>query len=88
VASSDANFTYHYDSDTGAFTLSADLSAGQPATFVMIPPEVRGEVAARGIAAATTETRADGSRLVTAVPSGGPFSITVAPAPLVLAGCG
>jgi hypothetical protein len=88
VASSDANLTYHYDSDTGAFTLSARGSAGQPPTVVLIPPEVRGASAAAGATTATTETRPDGSRLVTATPSGGAFSITVAAAPLVLAGCG
>jgi endoglycosylceramidase len=88
VASGDANLTYHYDSDTGAFTLSARGSAGQPATFVLIPPEVKGSSAALGAVTATTETRPDGSRMVTAAPSGGDFSITVALAPLVLAGCG
>jgi hypothetical protein len=41
-----------------------------------------------GGAMQATDTRPDGSRLVTASPSGGPFSITVAPAPLVLSACG
>ena len=88
MASSDPNLTYHYDPDTGAFTLAANGSAGAPATLVYIPPEVKGEVAGSGGAAQATETRPDGSRLVTAAPSGGPFSINVAPAPLVLSACG
>jgi hypothetical protein len=88
VASSDSNLSYHYDSETGAFSLAATGSSGDPATVVYIPPEVRGEVAASGGATPATETRPDGSRLVTAAPSGGAFSITVAPAPLVLTGCG
>ncbi len=88
MASSDPNLNYHYDPYTGAFTLTANGSAGAPATLVYIPPEVKGEVAKAGGAAQATETRPDGSRLVTASPSGGPFSITVAPAPLVLSACG
>ena len=88
VASSDPNLTYHYDSGTGAFTLAAIGGAGAPATLVYIPPEVRGAVASSGTAVPVTETRPDGSRLVTAAPSGDAFSITVAPAPLVLTGCG
>jgi hypothetical protein len=88
VASSDSNLSYHYDSATGAFSLAATGSSGDPATVVYIPPEVRGEAAASGGAAPVTETRPDGSRLVTAAPSGGAFSITVAPAPLVVTGCG
>ena len=68
--------------------LAANGSAGALATLVYIPPEVRGEVAASGGASQATETRPNGSRLVTAAPSGGPFSISVAPAPLVLSACG
>jgi endoglycosylceramidase len=87
-ASSDPNLRYHYDSDTGAFTLSAHGHAGDPPTVVSIPPEVRGTVAVSGTAGPVTETDSDGSRLVAVTPSGGPLSIVVAPAPLVLAGCG
>jgi endoglycosylceramidase len=86
-AAGDPNLTYHYDSDTGAFTLSARGSAAGPATVVYIPPEARGAVAVAG-AEQVTDVRPDGSRLVTATPSGGDFSITVAPAALVLSGCG
>ncbi|HEV2030221.1 MAG TPA: cellulase family glycosylhydrolase [Candidatus Dormibacteraeota bacterium] len=87
-ASSDPHPEYHYDSDTGAFTLSAHGHAGDPPTVVYIPPEVRGAVAISGTAAAVTDTSPDGGRLVTVTPSGGPFSIAVGPAPLVLVGCG
>ncbi len=36
---------------------------------------------------ATVDEQADGSRLITAAPSGGSFAVAVAPAPLRLAGC-
>ena len=87
-ASGDPALVYHYDPDTGAFALTANGRAGDPPTVVFIPSEVRGSVAVSGTAAPETETGPDGSRLVTASPSGGPFSITVAAAPLVLSGCG
>lgn len=87
-ATSDPHVSYHYDADTGAFTLSAHARAGGPPTVVSIPPEVKGSVTASGTATPDIQTAADGSRLVTASPSGGAFSIAVAPAPLVMAGCG
>ena len=86
--SSDPNLRYHYDSDTGAFTLSAHGRAGDPPTVVAIPPEVRGAVSASGTAAPIMDTSSDGSRLLTVTPSGGPFSIAIDPAPLTLLGCG
>jgi endoglycosylceramidase len=87
-ASGDPALVYHYDPDTGAFALSATGRAGDPPTVVFIPPEVRGSVAVSGTASPKTETGVDGSRVVTASPSGGRFSITVAPAALSLSGCG
>ncbi len=87
-ASSDPHVTYHYDSESGGFTLGGHGLSGDPATVVSIPPEVRGDVTVSGTDSPVTETRPDGSRLVSAAPSGGAFSITVAPAPLVLTGCG
>jgi hypothetical protein len=87
-ASSDPHVTYHYDADTGSFTLSAHARAGDPPTVVSIPPEVRGSVTVSGTTPPDTQTASDGSRLVTASPSGGAFSIAVAPAPLLMAGCG
>ena len=87
-ASGDPSLSYHYDPDTGAFLLTATGRAADPPTVVFIPSEVRGSVAVSGTALPETEMAPDGSRLVTASPSGGPFSITVAAAPLVLSGCG
>jgi endoglycosylceramidase len=87
-ASSDPSLRYHYDADTGGFTLSANGRSGDPSTVVFVPPEVRGSVAVSGTAAPETVTGADGSRVVTASPSGGRFSISVEPAPLALSGCG
>ena len=87
-ASGDPSLSYHYDPDTGGFTLTANGRAGDPSTVVFIPAEVRGSVGISGTAAAEAQTRQDSSRVVTAVPSGGQFSITVAAAPLVLSGCG
>lgn len=87
-ATSDPALAYHYDADTGGFTLTAHGRAGDPPTVVSIPPEVRGAVAVSGTASPATETSPDGSRLVSVTPAGGPFSISVAPGPLALAECG
>ena len=87
-ASSDPGLVYHYDPDTGGFRLTASGRAGDPPTVVFIPAEVRGSLAVSGTAEPETETSPEGGRLITVSPSGGRFSIVVAPAPLVLAGCG
>jgi aryl-phospho-beta-D-glucosidase BglC (GH1 family) len=87
-ASSDPHLSYHYDADTAGFALSAHARAGDPPTVVSIPPEVRGSVAVSGAAPPETQTGSDGARLVSVLPSGGPFTIAVAAAPLVAAGCG
>ena len=87
-ASGDPGLIYHYDPETGAFTLTANGRAGDPPTVVFIPSEVRGSLAILGTAATETQTGREGSRLVTVMPSGGTFSISIAPAPLVLSGCG
>jgi hypothetical protein len=87
-ASADPNLTYHYDSDTGAFTLEAAGRPGEPPTVVYVPRDVNGEVTvAGGISDKSVTANADGSRLVTATPSGGKFSIAVAAALLSQAGC-
>jgi hypothetical protein len=88
LASSDPNLSYHYDSDTGGFSLAAHARAGDPPTVVYIPPEVTGAVAVLGTATPVTDTRTDGSRILAVTPSGGPFSIAVAAAPPILVGCG
>ena len=87
-ASRDPHVSFHYDADTGSFTLSAQARAGDPPTVVSIPPEVRGSVIVSGSDALGTERFSDGSRLVSVSPSGGLLTIAVAPAPLALAGCG
>ena len=87
-ASADPKPRYHYDSDTGAFTLEAQGRAGDAPTIVYIPREVTGEVTASGaLSDESVNANSDGSRLVTAIPSGGVFSIAVAAAPLSLTGC-
>jgi endoglycosylceramidase len=86
--SADANLTYRYDSDTGAFDLEADGRSGEAPTLVYIPRQVAGAVAASGgVAGVVNHTNPDRSREVMVTPSGGRFSITVAPAPLNLTGC-
>ena len=87
-ASADPGLTFHYDSESGAFTLNAQGRAGQAPTLVYIPRQVRGVVAAGGaVAGIVTTTDAGGGRLVSVSPSGGAFSIAVAPAPLALTAC-
>lgn len=86
-ASADPSPAYHYDSATGAFSLSATGNARDPATVVSIPPEVTGAVSSTGAVKASVTTERDGTRLVNASPSGGSFSIAVAPASLALTGC-
>jgi len=87
-ASADPNLTYHYDSDLGAFMLHAEGRAGDAPTVVSIPREVTGEVTVLGAFSDRSVTpNSDGSRLVSATPSGGAFSIAVAAAPLSLTGC-
>ncbi len=86
-ASADPSLTYHYDPDTGAFTLSAGGRAGDPATVVFIPPEVTGEVSSSGAVQLSISTDLDVGRTVSGSPTGGAFTISVAPANLALHGC-
>jgi len=87
-ASADPKLTYRYDSETGAFTLQAQGRAGDALTVVSIPSEVTGEVTVLGaFSNRSVISNSDGSRLVTATPSGGAFSIAVAAAQLNLLGC-
>ncbi|MDQ6721028.1 MAG: cellulase family glycosylhydrolase [Candidatus Dormibacteraeota bacterium] len=88
LTSADSNLTYGYNTDTGAFELNAQGRSGDAPTQVYIPREVIGKVTSGGrLTNETVDSRADGSRLVTASPSGGSFSISVAAAPLALTGC-
>ena len=56
-ASADPKLTYHYDSDTGAFTLQANGRAGDPPTLVYVPREVTGEVTVLGAFSDRSVTR-------------------------------
>jgi hypothetical protein len=88
LASADPSLSYHYDPGTGAFSLNARGRAGDAPTVVYIPHEVTGEATPGGsISSAAVDANPDGSRLVTAAPSGGVFSIAVAAAPLSLTSC-
>jgi hypothetical protein len=87
-ASADPLLTYQYDAASAAFAMSARGRSGDAPTVVYIPPEVTGEVTSTGaVATPTISANADGSRLVSASPTGGSFSISVAAAPLNLTGC-
>jgi len=86
-ATADPGLTFHYDASSGAFTLSAGGRHGDAPTVVYVPAEVTGDVAGSGAVSLQTVASPDGSRLVTASPTGGPFTIAVAPATLDLRGC-
>jgi hypothetical protein len=87
-ASADPTLVYHYDSETGAFMLSAQGRAGDAPTVVYIPREVTGEATLLGAVSDRAITaNPDGSRLISATPAGGVFSISVAAGPLMLTGC-
>ena len=83
----DRNLTFHYDPSEGSFALHAHGSARDPSMVVYIPPEVTGQVTLQGAVRGVVTHAADGSRLVLASPTGGMFTLDVAPAPLQLTGC-
>ena len=88
LASADPRLTYHYDPSTGAFNLQAVGRSGDAPTVVYVPSEVTGQVALTGgLADQAVDVHPDGSRLVTATPSGGPFSITVSTGAFASTGC-
>ncbi|HEV2414910.1 MAG TPA: cellulase family glycosylhydrolase [Candidatus Dormibacteraeota bacterium] len=86
-STADRNFTFRYDSFGGSFELHASGRPGDSATVVYVPPEVNGSVNVSGAAIGSVTDQLDGSRLVEAVPTGGPFAVYVTPAPLALMGC-
>ncbi len=86
-ASADPNLTYRYDPVTGAFSLQARGQPGDAPTIVYVPHHVLGDVATTGAATQTITSNPDGSRLVTATPSGGSFSIAVSAAQFGPTGC-
>ena len=84
----DPGATFHYDSSNGGFTMHAGGRSGDPTTVVYVPPEVTGQITWDGAASVVVgDQQADGSRLVYATPTGGDFTVAVAPAPLHLSGC-
>jgi hypothetical protein len=83
----DTSVTFHYDPSDGLFWLHGHGRDGDSSTVVYIPPEVTGEVTLDGAIRGVVADQADGSRLVLASPTGGAFTIAVAPAPLRLHGC-
>jgi hypothetical protein len=88
LTSPDPSLTYHYDPNTGGFTLSAQGRPGDAATVLYVPAQVTGQVTASGgLSDNSVTVKTDGSRIVTSSPSGGAFSISIAPAPLALTGC-
>lgn len=78
---------YAYDAAAGSFSFSGTARPGDPPTIVFIPAEVPGAASASGAVEISETANPDGSRMVTATPSGGPFRIAVAPAALNLRGC-
>jgi hypothetical protein len=86
-ASADPSPVFHYDAASGAFTLAAKGKAGDPPTVIVVPAEVTGTVSSSGPVQVSTTGAYQGGRVLTASPSGGAFTITVAPAPLALRGC-
>ena len=85
-ASADASITYRYDAASGAFRLTGKGTLGDASTEIVIPREVTGAVSASGGIAIQTGASSAG-RLVTATPSGGAYTISVAASPLALNGC-
>jgi len=86
-ASADPSPTYHYDPSTGAFSFAGHGRQGDAPTVISIPSEVTGAVSSSGTVKESVTTAPDGTRLVSASPAGGPFTIRIAPAPLSLTGC-
>jgi hypothetical protein len=72
---------YAYDPASGAFSLSATAANGnQLATQLLVPKEVAGTISQPSV------SFPDGTKIVSFVPSG-PYTLTIAPAPLSLTGC-
>jgi endoglycosylceramidase len=86
-ASADPSPKYQYNPSSGAFSFAGHSRQGDAPTVISIPSEVTGAVSSSGAVQASVTTAPDGTRLVTASPTGGFFSIEVAPAPLSLSGC-
>ncbi|HET7338864.1 MAG TPA: cellulase family glycosylhydrolase [Candidatus Dormibacteraeota bacterium] len=86
-ATADTGVSFRYDSSDGSFSLSAAGHVGDAPTVVYVPPEASGDVTVTGAAATVIDDGEDGSRVITASPTGGAFGVQVAPATLALTGC-
>ena len=86
-ASADPAPAFHYASADGSFRLAAHGRPGDAPTVVVIPPEVTGAVGASGGVTIATLPAPGGGRLVTAAPSGGDYTVSVAAAGFAPAGC-
>jgi len=86
-ATADPKLSYHYDASTGAFKLQASGRPGDAPTIVYVPQEATGDVSTTGGASESESTDIYGGRTVTVSPSGGAFSVAVAPAPPSLTTC-
>jgi len=83
----DPTLTYHYDPGDGRFALNARGRSSDSTTVVYVPREVTGQISSDGAVRIVVSGEADGSRLVFASPTGGPFVVAVSPAPITLATC-
>jgi len=86
--SADPNLTYRYDPSTGSFTMRAFGKFGQLPTVVVVPRNVTGAITVGGAYAGEPSIGASpAGRIVTVYPSGGFFTIDVAPALQAPLGC-
>ena len=84
----DPNPTYRYNPSDGSFTMRAFGKFGQPPTVVVVPGNVTGPITVGGAYAGEPSIEASHSgRTVTVYPSGGFFTIDVAPAQQAPLGC-
>ena len=86
-ASADSGLTFRYGNADGSFHLDASGRRGDAPTVVFVPPEVNGSLTFSGGVSVASDSQIDGSRVLVATPLGGRFALSVAPAPLALAGC-
>jgi hypothetical protein len=84
----DAGMAFHYEPADGRFSMQAIGASGDPTTVVFVPKEITGQITSAGaVRLVVSENEGDGSRLAIASPTGGPFTVAVAPAPLRLSAC-
>jgi hypothetical protein len=86
-ASADPRLSFRYGAGDGSFTLKASGRDGDPTTVVYVPPEVTGQITSSGGVRLAVSRETYGGRVILAAPTGGRFTVAVAPAPLALTGC-